>query len=183
MTRELESLREQLERATSRSPANECELDHETASLRDGWVSWCESLAASDTAWDDRALVTAMAREERAARRAVWWSLAVALSMIGIVVGAFTWLDRRAQGTARHMAQVARARALVAEAPGVSADGAKSTDNAETWAWNDELDEQLVAAQETLVLIRTTWVGPTDQVGLLSQRLEELRSEFADEAL
>lgn len=181
MLHESESLRDRLERATSRTPSGE--LDRETASLREGWVALCDTLAASDTAWDDRVLVQAMAREERAARRAAGWSLAMALSLVGIVVGAFAWLDRLAQDTAQHVAHVAMTRTPEADWPGKSVGGTPSTDGAATREWNDELDRQLIDAQETLVSIRAAWGESTDRVGLLSERLEELRSEFDGEAL
>jgi hypothetical protein len=177
---ELEQLLQQLEWATTRQPQTPGQADRETLELREGWDALAECLEAVDATWDEHSWVEALAGEERAARRSARWSLSLALSLSLIVLGACVWLDRLAFQGVEMLAQHHSHRVLVQDSAQPGTGGGGSTDN--SWDWNDEIDQQLVEAHETLVAIRSDW-NPSDRVELLSQRMQELQNEWDDGAL
>lgn len=182
---ELERRLKQLEAATSRTPVLTCGVDRETAELRESWDAFAECLKAADAAWDEPGgkegqWVEALVHEERLARRSIRWSFALALSLTLLVIGACVWLDRLAFQDAGMLAQNHSNRTLVAEQAWRNT--ADATPSAPAWDWDDDLDEQLVEASETLVAIRADWY-PSDRVDLLSRRMEELRNEWDGESL
>lgn len=163
-------------------------LDGEAAEWRDAWSGFCRTLAASDAAWAPGPLLADLERRERAARRRVVWSLTLALSWTVLVLGACGWLERLTRSGTGRGREIA-----TATVPGHSGGVPRSTPTAENrtasgsvtdlpGAWNDELDDQLRAARESLVSLRSDWTGG-DDLSALSQRLEELRGEWEEGSL
>ncbi|MFO0904570.1 MAG: hypothetical protein U0939_16315 [Pirellulales bacterium] len=155
------------------------------AEWREGWSVLSRALAEQDARgdrgpWAIGEWAAAVDREERAARRRVAWSLALSLSLVALFVGAFQWLDQRSQVAIDRMARDGESRraAEVADAGGTPENSVDSS-----FEWDDELDERLEEAQESLVVLRAQWRGGDGSGEWLSERMESLRSEWEAESL
>jgi len=165
------------------------EMLADSAELRAGWDRLCQSLTQLDANWDERPFLASLEREERAARHRIVWSLALSLSLAGMVIGAFVWLDARSQATVGQLVASGslRPRELgreTAVAGSPTTNGAASSAAAQAaFGWDDGLDEQLNEVEESLVVLQSQWRGGASDGERLLERLESMRSEWEAETL
>ncbi len=163
--------------------------------LAETWGALAHLLAASAEPVDEDALVAGIVRraERRARRRSLRYrtvSLAAAASLLA-AVGAYSWLDRKAQGP--EVAVVPPSERTPVPAPPVAAQRAPRFVDIETaqrsgeefvpTAWEDELAADTASLADELDSVEQRWQEQPDSVALLQTQLDSFEQEIRDSSL
>jgi hypothetical protein len=170
--RELERV---LERATASTTAPECDMDPNTAALREAWRVWGRLLQSAETPMDP-----AVARHTAPRSVRPWW-LAAAGGVLAatVAIGAATaWIAN----AARHSDQVSSFPATAAPAdaktPLVAARRPATAGTSSESQWDDLFDDQLARVGREMIHVQQDWSLRAGAFDLVRSRLEEIHAEI-----
>jgi len=178
---DLERMQRSLERATAAKDAPQADLDPQTASLREAWLTFGQLLEAAQPATElplDRWMTTPPARKRR-------WLLPVAAVLaasllIGVVT---TWMLRatnRPQGPGPAPEQTVATSNHVAAPTPEQPTAAPAVNGSQ---WDDSLDEQLAQAGRQVAYAQQDQFPGADAFGLVQYRIEQVRAEVQADKL
>jgi hypothetical protein len=186
MTSDEQLSRQQLEVATSRLLPADCQLDAETSTLRDGFLTLGRTAEAAGADYDEAALVARVraacaSQPSPPARGAMprHWSLVLggllaASALIAMVRIVATW--------------PAADDAVVVKPPSptqvqIASSGSPAADHNSSLAWDDPLDEEIAAAESTLADLSGQQTGIDGVLSDMNQTLEALSDDLSGGSL
>lgn len=182
MTSDQQLDRQQLEAATSRLLPADAVLDAETSTLRDGFIALGKAVEAAD--YDEAALLARVqaacvnddaSPQPRAISTASWTLLLsgalAASALIAMARIAVSWPDR-------HQVVVAPPSPERDEV-----DSATASFDASLPAWDDPLDDEIAAAENSLADLSGRWTGIDGSLSNMNQSLESLSDDLSDGSL
>jgi hypothetical protein len=182
MTSDQQFNRQQLEAATSRLLPADTVLDAETSTLRDGFIALGKAVEAAD--YDEAALLARVQAacesdrtppQPRAISTASWTLLLsgalAAAALIAMARIAVIWPDR-------HQVVVAPPSPELDEV-----DSATASFDAWLPAWDDPLDDEIAAAENSLADLSDRWTGIDGSLSNMNQSLESLSDDLSDGSL
>jgi len=175
MNEDIQELERVLERATASTAPPECDMDANTAALREAWRVWGRLLRTAETPMDP-AVARRMA--PRFARRR-WLAAAAGLLAASVAIGAATaWIA----GSARHLEQASSLPATAGpantKAPLVAARRAPAAGTSNESQWDDLFDDQIAQVGRELISAQQGWSLHADAFDLVRSRLEEIHAEI-----
>ena len=185
--------REQLEAATARAHESGVALDSETSALRSGFLSLGQALDKAAAEYDEAALLgrlqASCAEENRiklpddSRSSTILWQLLLSGALAASALFAIVRIVASWPAGEVVVAPAAPADSQVAvlqEAQGSDPeqDGWEQAD-----AWDDPLDEEIVAAQDSLADLAGQPVGIDGALSNVNQTLEALADDLAGESL
>ena len=176
MSEDLKKMQRSLERATAAKDAPQADLDPQTASLREAWLSFGQLLEAAQPATElplEHWTITPPPAQKRRWILPVAAVLAASL-LIGVVT---TWMLRTANqpqspgpapeqtvSTSNHIASPTREQPTAVPAVNGS-------------QWDDSLDEQLAQAGQQVAYAQQDQFPGADAFGLMQYRIEQVCAE------
>ena len=182
MSDDLERMQRSLERATAAKDAPQADLDPQTASLREAWLTFGQLLEAAQPATElplDRWMTT-----PPRARKRRWILPVAAVLAASLLIGvATTWMLRATNqpqspgpapeqtvSTSNHVASPTREPPTTVPAVNGS-------------QWDDSLDEQLAQIGRQVAYAQQDQFPGADAFGLMQYRIEQVRAEVQADKL
>lgn len=194
MTSDQEHERGQLEAATSRAPEAGGELDAETAALRNGFFALGRALDTAAAEYDEAAAIARLqalcaenASVTAAGRTRRWtqlWEVVLggALAASALIATVRIVASWRAADAVVVTPSAPRDN-QVAVLPETSGDDSAQDVWQQPDAWNDPLDEEIVAAEDSLADLSGRPPGIDGALSDMNQTLEALADDLAGESL